>query len=261
MSIPLSSLTNVGKNLYLCRVCGNTKEVKDDYTIRKGIVQSCGCIRDLTPKKDITGEILKGCLFIGYIGSGLWRVRLGCGCTANKKLNEVTANKFQTKRCRSCVTKSRNMKHGHSFRENKTITYNSWLAMRRRCSDPANNRYHLYGGRGIKYDPSWDDFSVFLKDMGEKPIGYSLEREDVDKDYCKDNCSWIPSSEQSSNRKTNLYLRNTCTQEVLCFKRWCDKLSIDYKYSHLKYRSLGKTLEDIFNLPLEEVTYTEFLGQ
>lgn len=94
-------------------------------------------------------------------------------------------------------------KHGKC----NTREYRSWLELRRRCNSKNRPSYKDYGGRGITYTKSWDSFNQFLSDMGLCPDGnYSLDRIDVNGNYCKENCRWADQSTQSYNtrlKKTN----------------------------------------------------------
>lgn len=84
-----------------------------------------------------------------------------------------------------------------------TITYESWRNMRRRCLTPTNKCYALYGGRGITITPRWNSFQNFLDDMGERPSkAHSLERNDSNGNYEKDNCRWATLKEQQRNKRT-----------------------------------------------------------
>ena len=81
-----------------------------------------------------------------------------------------------------------------------TPTHTSWRAMRQRCNHINNKDYKYYKGKNISYDPSWENFLNFLKDMGERPEGHTLDRIDNTKGYFKENCRWATPIQQSFNR-------------------------------------------------------------
>ncbi len=72
--------------------------------------------------------------------------------------------------------------------------------MKRRCNDKNNVSYSRYGKLGISYSDSWEKYDTFLSEMGERPIGYTLDRIDNTKSYSKDNCKWSSPKEQAMNR-------------------------------------------------------------
>jgi hypothetical protein len=74
--------------------------------------------------------------------------------------------------------------------------------MLQRCNNPKNKRFKDYGGRGIRVCKRWHSFANFFADMGPRPEGYSIERADVNGNYKRDNCAWIPRAEQAKNRRT-----------------------------------------------------------
>lgn len=85
-----------------------------------------------------------------------------------------------------------------------TGVYGIWVGMRGRCLTITNPAYHQYGGRGITVCARWNSFKNFAIDMGERPIGYTLERKNNDGNYCPENCKWATHQEQQRNRRNTV---------------------------------------------------------
>ncbi len=102
--------------------------------------------------------------------------------------------------------------------------YDIWLQMRARCRRVSHQDYPRYGGRGIRVDPSWEDFWVFVADMGERPAGASLDRKNNDDHYRKDNCRWAIGAEQQRNRSSNVVIEHGGRR--LCISEWAQALNI-----------------------------------
>jgi hypothetical protein len=75
--------------------------------------------------------------------------------------------------------------------------------MKYRCNNPNFKQYKDYGGRGIKYCATWDSFEIFLRDMGPRPKGKTLDRIDNERGYFADNCRWATRAEQGANKRDN----------------------------------------------------------
>lgn len=80
------------------------------------------------------------------------------------------------------------------------ITYRSWNKMKQRCTNPNNDRFAKYGGRGITLCDRWQDYDNFLADMGERPsVKHCLCRQDHDKGYQPGNVEW--GTKEENNRE------------------------------------------------------------
>ena len=120
---------------------------------------------------------------------------------------------YNTKSC-GCLYRDnihKPKKHGHSGNSGgsrPSLTYSTWKSMKRRCLNPNNDNYKFYGGRGITICDEWkNDFRNFLRDMGERPKGTTINRIDNDGKYELGNCEWVTHSTQMKNRKGSFWDR------------------------------------------------------
>lgn len=148
-----------------------------------------------------------------------------CGNVRSVQLSSLLCGK--TTSC-GCYAKERsskvNTKHGYTAKRPRI--YRIWENMRSRCNYAGNTNYVNYGGRGIKVCDAWDDFATFLAwatDNGYED-SLSIDRIDVNGNYCPENCRWATRKEQDRNKTTSHLL--TFGGKTQCLMDWCKELNL-----------------------------------
>ena len=105
--------------------------------------------------------------------------------------------------------------------------YKIWKGMKTRVTYPNIDCADRYSKRGISCSDEWlESFEAFYNDMGPCPEGYSLDRIDVNGNYCKENCRWADIYTQAQNKEFNkLYTYNG---ETHVLKEWSRILNFNY---------------------------------
>ena len=128
----------------------------------------------------------------------------------------------------------------------RTPAYVSWAAMKQRCLNSKNPSYPQYGGRGIKVADEWLSFAAFLRDMGQRPEGRTIDRIDRNGDYTKENCRWATRIEQATNRSiVRLFEFNG---ERLTLSEWGRRLCVSQWTLRDRQRK-GWPTEDLLTKP------------
>lgn len=178
-------------------------------------------------KNDLTGKRFGNLTVIEYLGrknhQNYWKCRCDCGnvvCCYHYNLTRGTSTScgclrsYYARQVRNC--------HG----EATTRLYKEWGRLRNRCYNKNSHDYNRYGGRGIKVCDEWDTFWPFRE--WALANGYtdelSLDRIDVDGDYCPENCRWITMSEQQSNKRTNVFIEYNGKKQTVA--QWAKELGI-----------------------------------
>lgn len=162
-----------------------------------------------------------------------------CSCDCGHDV-VVRASHLKSGHTASCGCQKGNKTHG----ESKTRLYTIWNNMRERCSNPNNRSYYLYGARGIRVDPSWDDYQTFREwalSNGYKD-SLTIDRINNNLGYCPSNCRWATVKEQANNTRRNRLI--TYKGETHSLSEWARLLGI--KQSTLSMR-INK-----YNWPIEE---------
>lgn len=142
-------------------------------------------------------------------------------------------------------------KHGASVTAAGRLVpeYTCWQGMRARCLQASNPAYRYYGGRGISICERWNDFSLFLADMGRRPSSdHSIDRIDVNGNYEPGNCRWATKKDQA---------RNTRTARMVTFRGatrplndWADEIGICRTALIRRIRDWG--IEEALTRPKED---------
>lgn len=139
-----------------------------------------------------------------------WDCRCDCGKIISVRGCHLTSTKAHNKQV-SCgchkrkVTSETKRKHGDCG----TRLYNIWTNMINRCYNENIKAYKSYGGRGIVMCDEWRNSYLSFKEWAMNS-NYSdaltIDRIDVNGNYCPENCRWIPLSEQQKNRTICKYI-------------------------------------------------------
>lgn len=133
-----------------------------------------------------------------------------------------------------------------------TRLYGIWNKMKDRCENPNAHAYSRYGGRGIVVCDGWHDFQTFYDwaMAHEYTDDLTLERVDVNGNYCPENCAWIPLSMQMKNRTDTV--RVELDGRMMPLKEACETLGLPYKAVHLRMTRYGMSYEDAISKPFKD---------
>jgi hypothetical protein len=224
-----SHVANKGDAYFEARcTCGNVV-VRASKNIRRDMkgTLSCGCVNQI---KDVIGQRFGRLTVVAegqseYRGKQLYRTLVCvCDCGAEKIVSRQNVLNETTSSC-GCLAQEMGVmayKHGGS----KTAEHKIWSGVKARCLAPDSWKYRHYGGRGIGICAEWrDDFSAFLKDMGPRPsTRHSVERREVDGDYCPGNCYWGLPADQARNKRNTVLIE--CDGQALTAGNWAAKTGI-----------------------------------
>ena len=154
-------------------------------------------------------------------------------CDCGKKGKQVDVDLLLSAKLKSCGCDSKEKEKANNIF--KHPLHQVWSSMIERCRNPKRPYYYLYGGRGIKVCDEWTnkktgylsfyDWSMKngykfepLHTKGKTKMiknQFTLDRIDVNGDYCPQNCKWVHYTEQTTSKRQNLIVEfngenNTC---------------------------------------------------
>lgn len=199
---------------WLCQCnCGKLVEAETGY-LNSGRKTSCGCKRS----PNLTGKRFERLTVIreeqrSSRGEHRWLCLCDCGAEIIVLQSSLTTGNTKSCGCLK-IEKTKNAVTKHGMRGSKF--YTMWQNMKDRCTNPNNDKYIHYGGRGVSFCDDWSNFENFKEDLYESYLEHikyfgekqtTLDRINVDGNYCKENCKFSTQQEQVINRRKQRWFR------------------------------------------------------
>lgn len=202
--------------------------------------------------KNITGKKfgkLTAVKVFGKSASGKYLWLCKCECGGEKIVSRSDLVTGNTISCGCVIT---NTSHGMS----RTKLYKKWTDIKMRCYNPNNISFPNYGARGIKMCEEWrNDFSAFLSwaiqngyDDSAPRGRFTIDRIDVDGDYCPENCRLVDIQFQERNKRNTYYAEYNGKKIPLAMA--CAELNLPIQVVYHRIIR-GKTLEQAVTTPIK----------
>lgn len=176
-----------------------------------------------------------------------------CGKSSVVGLLRLTSKHIYTLSCGCAYDPGLNTRK-YTKEQKSSFLYSTWNGMLQRCYYKNGSHYKHYGERGISVCKEWrDDYLAFynwaIKNGASKD--FTIDRIDVNGDYCPENCRWVDAKTQMRNRQYNRYLEYNGERKLLI--EWAEERGIDYdvirnRLDNYGY-SIGEALEFVPHQP------------
>ena len=165
----------------------------------------------------------------GKYGNPLWECQ--CDCGSIRKVSEGSLIHGTSTSC-GCSKGTPYSKH----RSSNTRLYNIWSKMKCRCGNENDKSYKDYGGRGISVCDEWSSsfpaFQEWALSHGYQD-NLSIDRIDVNGNYCPENCRWATTKEQCNNTRRTIFFEVDGTRKPLT--QWAEDTGIPRKELYYRY--------------------------
>lgn len=158
-------------------------------------------------------------------GNVVWACVCECGGFTSRNSGQL-ASAIRSKKRSNCGCVASNQKHNLTASARKL--YMVWGAMKARCFRATCKDFKNYGGRGISICDAWrNDFADFYQwamRTGYKEGVSTIERIDVNGNYCPENCTWIVNERQALNTRKVIFL--TANGKTQSLSDWASELGM-----------------------------------
>ena len=175
-------------------------------------------------------------------GQAVWVCVCDCGSIKLVRAGNLKSGDTVSCGCHKYeLLRKKATKHG----ESKNRIYRIWWDMIHRCEYPGSNRYSYYGERGISVCDSWRSSFENFRDWALSS-GYnddlSIDRINIDGNYCPENCRWATNVQQANNRRNAKRIMYRGEEHTLA--EWSRILGFPYKLVHQRITRDGKSFEE-----------------
>ena len=215
--------------------CGN-EVIRTSGHLKAGYQSCCDSCNKNIPD-DLTGQRFGRWTVIERAQNHKRQSAYLCKCDCGTK-RVVLAKSLKKRMSISCgcyhkeILKDQLTTHGLTDERIYTIYHN----MIQRCTNPNNDRYLDYGGRGISVCQEWkNDFKAFYD--WSMTNGYAenltIDRINVDGNYEPNNCRWVTMKKQINNKRNSILF--TFYGITKSLKEWCDCIGENYQKMYGRY--------------------------
>lgn len=229
--------------------CGEKRRFELN-SLKHGNTKSCGCLLKAQPK-DFMGKRFNSFIVIDFIGyiDGKAKVVAKCDCGEKKNVNLTELSTWHIKSC-GCKRKTKGGLSKHPL-------HKVWQHMIDRCYDIKNEKYHVYGGRGVRVCEEWrtNYLSFYTWAIERWEAGLQIDKDILSHErtgnlYSPNYCCFITPKENSRNRSNNRIIEYK--GKAQCISQWAEELNIsrDIIKNRLKW---GWDIDKIFTEPIRKL--------
>lgn len=191
-----------------------------------------------------------------YIKDKSSRRKYLCKCECGNEIY-VTSSHLTSRHTTSCGCKAKESKNllgdlSRTHGMTDTRLYVIWIEMKRRINNKSDISYSRYGGRGITYCEEWEKFEPFYD--WAMYNGYddslTLDRINVNGNYCPENCRWTTKKEQANNTRRNVFIEYNGERKTIT--QWAEEYHIGISTLYNRYKYLNWSFEECLTVPVKK---------